>query len=319
MIRRVRYTLLHTYVFAKMLVPHWPWLIGLPLSMAVIVLLNKTAGAAIPTVDWVWLDIIGEGGLALFMVMWMLIVLATREPGFITYWLAFGFLCLCASSFQDMLDEIYVLPDTVSWDKWIESAPVGLASLVIGLILWYREQRQLKKYLNKRSGVLQNDLALHEDSLLPQWSALAKAVQDAPAHQPTLVVLRVAPEVRSQLPLTLQDQSKLRFLIAEMLLWNSPDASQVFQLTGEGYALLSAAPVSQEQINDVVLLLRSMRFRGKSHKQATLLEVKSRTLILENALSDSELRNNIQQVQADLASTADGIVNSQSIANVHVV
>jgi hypothetical protein len=111
----------------------------------------------------------------------------------------------------------------------------------------------------------------------------------------------------------------LRFLIAEMLLWNSPDASQVFQLTGEGYALLSAAPVSQKQINDVVLLLRSMRFRGKGHKQATLLEVKSRTLILENALSDSELRNNIQQVQADLASTADGIVNSQSIANVHVV
>lgn len=319
MYRYLNYFTIHILIFAKLLGRHWPWLLLLPLTMVGIVAANLASGSVIPKADWVWLDIIGEGGLALFMVVWMLIVLATREPGFISNWLAFGLLGLCASSFQDMLDEIVTLPSVVLWDKWIESAPIGLISLVIGLCLWYREQRQLSVFLEKRAQTLQNNFSLHQDSFLPQWSCLTKQIHESSQQEATLALLRITPENRNQLPLSASDLSKLRFLIAEILLWNVPDSIKAFHLTGEGYALLSPMPIAQEQINDVVLLLRAMRFRGQGHEQATMLEVTSQTLILENTLSDTALRQKVREVQSDLASLTDGIEGRQSITTVHVV
>lgn len=319
MYRYLHYFTIHTFLFCKLLGRHWPWLLLLPLTMMSIVSVNLLSGSVIPKAEWVWLDIIGEGGLALFMVVWMLIVLATREPGFITNWLAFGFLGLCASSFQDMLDEVIVLAPAVLWDKWIESAPIGLLALVVGLCLWFREQRQISAFLAKRATTLQNNFSLQQDSFLPQWSCLSKQVQDNSNQAATLVLLRIAPESRNQLPLAASDLSKLRFLIAEILLWNVPDTIKAFHLTGESYALLSPTPVSQEQINDVVLLLRGMRFCGQGHVQATLLEVTSQTVILESSVSDAELRQRVQTIQSELAHLSDGIDSRQSIATVHVV
>lgn len=317
--RFLHYAIIHSLIFLKLIGRHWPWLLMLPLTMVSIVSFNLFSGAVIPEPEWVWLDIIGEGGLALFMVIWMLIVLATREPGFITNWLAFGFLGLCASSFQDMMDEVVVLPPVILWDKWVESAPIGLISLVIGLCLWYREQRMLSVFLERRATTLQNNFSLHEDSFLPQWPCLAKQIHETSHPSATLVLLRIAPDSRNQLPLSAQDLSKLRFLIAEILLWNVPESIKAFHLTGEGYALLSPTPVAQEHINDVVLLLRAMRFRGKGHGQATLLDVRSQTLVLENSVSDAELRQKVSAVQASLANVVDDIACRQSITTVHVV
>lgn len=318
MIRHLHYVALNTHKFIKLVSLHWIWLMSIPVATSLVLLANSATGAFIPTSDWTWLDIVGEGGFALFSVFWMMIVLATRKKGLTTNWLAFGFLGMYVACLQDVMDEMFLIPTHIHWDSWVESFPIGLTALAIGLLFWYREQRQLDHYLGKRAAAFQNQPPLNEDSLLPSWAGLVKAIDQVPNRQSTLVLLRATPETTNQPPLSVSDTSKLRFLLAEMLLWNVPESIKVFHLTGESYALFSSTPIAQEQINGVVLLLRAMRFHGEKRVLASHLHVKACTVLIEGVLSERALRDKVQCVQKTLSDECDGIWSRHSVTDVQV-
>ncbi|CAD5106630.1 GGDEF domain-containing protein [Zestomonas carbonaria] len=102
--------------------------------------------------EWVWLDILGEGGSALLALVWIGLLLKSRPAGRVTNLLALGLGAVFFSWWIDCLDEFIRLPDSVHWDHWLESAPmpVGLVLLTLGIYHWHREQLAISAQMEKR-------------------------------------------------------------------------------------------------------------------------------------------------------------------------
>jgi hypothetical protein len=235
--------------------------------------------------DWSWIDIFGEGATALFLVVWLCIVLASRSKGATTNWLAFGMLGLFASCYQDVLDEFFKLHDGHYWDSLLESLPVGLLALTIGLFRWYREQTEVQKYLHKRARMFHNrSHKLHGETSLPQAPHLKKALISD--QEQLLVFLDVVPDVEkegAQSALPRNEYGKLRSIIADTILWNLPDDSGVFHIVGDQYAVLIKPTSLQQQVlaeahlhkmvQDLIMALRAIRYFSSSSQTAIEMSV----------------------------------------------
>ena len=117
-------------------------------------LLHLAAGDLKSLGDWVWLDILGEGGSALLALVWLGLVLKSRPAGRVTNFLALGLGLVFFSWWIDCLDEFIRMPDSIAWDHWLESAPmpVGLILLTLGIYHWHREQLAISAQMEKREG-----------------------------------------------------------------------------------------------------------------------------------------------------------------------
>lgn len=105
-----------------------------------------------------WLDVLGEGGSAIAVAVWMVLILGSRPAGRVTDWLTLGLGFLFLSMWQDNLDEFFRFPADQVWDKWLESAamPIGIALLTYGLFHWHREQLSINQQLRKRERVFRD-------------------------------------------------------------------------------------------------------------------------------------------------------------------
>ncbi len=116
------------------------------------IMLNLAMGdiKLMTTIDW--LDIFGEGGSTLLSLSWIVLILCSRPGGRVTNLLISGLTCILIASWQDFLDEIIYLPDSVLWPSWVESIPmpIGLILLSFGLYHWHKEQLAINGQLNKR-------------------------------------------------------------------------------------------------------------------------------------------------------------------------
>ncbi len=115
-------------------------------------LLHLAAGDLKAFAEWVWLDIVGEGGSTLLSLVWLGLILKSRPAGRVTNLLAIGLSCVFFSWWIDLLDEFIRLPDSITWDHWLESAPmpVGLLFLTYGMYHWHHEQLAISQQMEKR-------------------------------------------------------------------------------------------------------------------------------------------------------------------------
>ena len=160
---------------------HHRYKLGLLLLAAnLAVLLNLAFGTPKAFSEWHWLDIIGEGGTALFMLFWLGLVLKSRPTGRVTNYLAYGLCFMFFSWWMDVLDEFVRLPKHIGWDHWLESAPmpVGMVLLTIGLFHWHREQLAISQQMEKRERVFREHRLF--DKLTPLGGAdyLKRQVND---------------------------------------------------------------------------------------------------------------------------------------------
>lgn len=127
-------------------------LAGLLLAANLGLLLHLAAGDLKPASQWVWLDILGEGGSALLCLVWLGLVLKSRPAGRVTNFLALGLGLVFFSWWVDALDEFIQIPDAIGWDNWLESAPMplGLILLTFGLYHWHHEQLAISAQMEKR-------------------------------------------------------------------------------------------------------------------------------------------------------------------------
>ena len=142
-------------------------LAALLLAANAALLLHLGAGDLKPMSDWVWLDILGEGGSALLCLVWLGLVLKSRPAGRVTNFLALGLGLVFLSWWVDALDEFILLPDSISWDHWLESAPMplGLVLLTLGIYHWHREQLAISAQMEKRERLFREHLLF--DKLTP--------------------------------------------------------------------------------------------------------------------------------------------------------
>jgi diguanylate cyclase (GGDEF)-like protein len=99
-----------------------------------------------------WVDVIGEGGSACAVGLWVVFILGSRPQGRVTNLLTLGLGFMMLAFWQDALDEFIRLPSQVWWDQWFESAtmPLGILVLTYGMFHWYQEQLLVNHTLKKR-------------------------------------------------------------------------------------------------------------------------------------------------------------------------
>ena len=164
---------------------HHRWkLASLVLATHIGLLLNLAFGTPKAFSEWQWLDIVGEGGTALFMLFWLGLVLKSRPTGRVTNYLASGLCFMFFSWWLDVLDEFIRLPKHIGWDHWLESGPmpIGMILLTIGLFHWHREQQAINQHMEKRERVFREHRLF--DKLTPLGGAeyLKRQVSDCLAQ-----------------------------------------------------------------------------------------------------------------------------------------
>ncbi|PWR20919.1 GGDEF domain-containing protein [Zavarzinia compransoris] len=127
-------------------------LLALFLAANAVLLLLLGAGDVKAVGEWVWLDILAEGGAMLLSLTWILLMLKARPSGRVTNFLVLGLGGVFLSLWADVLDEFIRMPAQIHWDHWLESGPmpVGLLLLTIGIYHWHREQLLISAQMEKR-------------------------------------------------------------------------------------------------------------------------------------------------------------------------
>ena len=169
-------------------------LAALLLAANLALLLHLAAGDLKPMAEWVWLDILGEGGSALLALAWLVLILKSRPAGRVSSLLALGLGCVFFSWWVDALDELIRLPDSITWDSWLESAPmlIGLLLMTVGLYHWHHEQLAISAQLEKRERLFREHRLF--DKLTPLGAAeylrrqLQLSLQHAGQAQPLSLV-----------------------------------------------------------------------------------------------------------------------------------
>lgn len=142
--------------------------------------------------EWNWTDIGGEGGSALLVLVWIGLLLKSRPAGQVTTLLFYGLACLFFSLWMDSLDEFVQLPESIAWDKWLESGPmpVGFILMTLGIYHWHREQLAISGQMEKRERLFREHRLF--DKVTPLGGAdylrlqLQQALQEAHSEQQAL-------------------------------------------------------------------------------------------------------------------------------------
>lgn len=147
--------------------------------MALVLAAFGQVGGLKPPELWRWIDIVGEGGMALMLGVWLAQVRASRPAGVVTNWLCLGLAALLLGAWVDWMDEFWALPKSVLWDNWLESTltPLGVALLTWGLHLWRQEQLVLNAQLRQRERVFREHRSLDGVTQLGDASYMAQQVE----------------------------------------------------------------------------------------------------------------------------------------------
>lgn len=114
-----------------------------------------------------WMDVLGEGSSACFILAWLLMLLASRPGGRVTNFLAVGLACMFLSTWLDVLDEFIAFAPEMKLDNIMESAPVpiGMLLLTLGIYHWHKEQQAINGQMEKRERLFREHLLF--DTLTP--------------------------------------------------------------------------------------------------------------------------------------------------------
>lgn len=152
------------------------WLIASFACLYVLLLLNVSASPFKTFDSWDWVDIIGEGGAAILMFAWLLMVLACRPAGKVTNYFSGGLLALFIGTFQDASDEFLAISPAAFWHASLESAtlPLGMVLITIGLSHWRKEQISISERLQKRERFFREHEGIDPVTQLSEFSYLKK-------------------------------------------------------------------------------------------------------------------------------------------------
>ncbi|MFT4020726.1 MAG: diguanylate cyclase [Acinetobacter sp.] len=147
-----------------------------------------------PFEQWQWVDILGEGGSAVFIAIWLFLVIKSRPNGRITTYLFYGLSFTFFHMWMDTLDEFIRIPKDMVWDAWLESVPfpIGLGLVTMGIFYWHQEQLAITKQMQKRERIFRDHRLF--DALTPLADAnyfkqqLDLMIQQHQA-EPTIVIL----------------------------------------------------------------------------------------------------------------------------------
>ena len=258
-------------------------LAALLLAANAALLLHLGAGDLKPMSDWVWLDILGEGGSALLCLVWLGLVLKSRPAGRVTNFLAIGLGLVFLSWWVDALDEFILLPDAISWDHWLESAPMplGLVLLTLGIYHWHREQLAISAQMEKRERLFREHLLF--DKLTPLNTAdylrrqLQQSLAEARAEQQPLSLVILDLDDFSQINRLHGHAEGDRVLqaLTQLLLLNLRHRDLLCRLAGDRFVVLlpnTGAREAQQLAEELRLAVAHLAYKARAHGERLQLQ-----------------------------------------------
>ncbi|MDH1056113.1 GGDEF domain-containing protein [Aquipseudomonas alcaligenes] len=258
-------------------------LAALLLAANAALLLHLGAGDLKPMGDWVWLDILGEGGSALLCLVWLGLVLKSRPAGRVTNFLALGLGLVFLSWWVDALDEFILLPDSISWDHWLESAPMplGLVLLTLGIYHWHREQLAISAQMEKRERLFREHLLF--DKLTPLNTAdylrrqLQQSLAEARAEQQPLSLVILDLDDFSQINRLHGHAEGDRVLqaLTQLLLLNLRHRDLLCRLAGDRFVVLlpnTGAREAQLLAEELRLAVAHLAHKARAHGERLQLQ-----------------------------------------------
>lgn len=230
----------------SMLATHRFNLAGLLIAANTGLLLHLLGGEIKALAVWDWLDIAGEGGSAVLILVWIGLLLKSRPAGYVTNLLFLGLACLFFSLFMDTVDEFIALPQAVTWDGWLESGPmpIGFALLTMGIFHWHREQLAINEQMRNRERVFREHRQF--DKLTPLGDAnylraqLQSALVEASAERQPLSVIMLDMDAFSRVNrgYGYPEGDRVLQVLTQLLLLNLRQHDLLCRLAGDRFVVI---------------------------------------------------------------------------------
>ena len=235
-------------------------------------LLHLACGELKSISEWVWLDIVGEGGSALLALVWLGLVLKSRPAGRVTNYLALGLSGIFFSWWIDSLDEFIRLPDSIIWDHWLESGPmpVGMILLTLGIYHWHREQLAISAQMEKREKLFREHRLF--DKLTPLGGAdylkrqLTESLEESQRQQQPLSLLALDVDNFTAINQTFghAEGDAVLQALSHLLLLNLRRQDLLCRLAGDRFVVL--LPNTGESQARLLALELEQAVQGLAHK-----------------------------------------------------
>lgn len=192
--------------------------------------------------QWRWMDIAGEGGMALMAGIWLVQVRSSRPAGRVTSLLCLGLASVLLGQWVDVLDEFWALPKAVTWDNWLESTlvPAGVLLLTWGLHHWRHEQQALTAQLVKRERLFREHRSLDGITQLGDAGYMAAQIQIEQRLQQPAVLAMFSLEHFDAVARThgLAESDRLLQAASHLLLLNLRPADLLCRYAADRYCVL---------------------------------------------------------------------------------
>lgn len=276
------------------LAQHHRWILG----SCYLVVMQLTVNILQTTVKtWAqldWWDIAGEGGAALLVYAWFLMLVVSRPAGKVTNLFAAGFLLLFVGMFQDALDEVLVMKNQHALHNFLESLtlPVGMLLLTFGMYCWRNEQRVIAHQLKKREQIFRSHTSVdgvtqvHRTSYLKKYLALLD--RQAPSQKPhSLVLIDICNFSTINRKHGASEGDRLLLALVELLILNLREQDLICRYAGDRFAIL-LAETSSKGARDIAQDLLSVVAAFAFHtRNGTRCKIRGRAAIA--CTTDTEL------------------------------
>ena len=214
------------------------------LLMASVFFINLVKGDVKSLIEIDWLDVMGEGGSAFAMALWIVFIWGSRPLGRVTNLLSLGLGFMLLAFWQDALDEFIRVPSEQMWDQGVESIamPLGIVLLTYGLYHWHQEQISINKQLRKREQFYREHLSVDNltnlgrvDFLKNQLDRLLLNPISAPV---SLLIIDVANFNRINRLFGIKEGDRYLHDLSELLILNSRRQDLVCRYAGDRFAIV---------------------------------------------------------------------------------
>ncbi|GAB3050368.1 GGDEF domain-containing protein [Acinetobacter apis] len=275
-------------------------------------------GTPKPFAHWNWVDILGEGGVTIFVCIWLILILKSRPDGRVTAYIIYGLCFIFFHLWADTLDEFIRLPKSISWNNWLESVPfpIGIACLTLGIYYWHQEQIAISKHLLKRERHVRDHRLF--DALTPLADAnyfkiqLDDIIQKFPQQEHCVILLDMKQFAQINQHHGFKEGSLVLQYVSQVLTLNIKPNDLVCRLAGDRFVILLPntplyrAEHMQYQLSQVIEL---SHYYSESNSVRIPLAVSSACILVQQPTAKDVLKTLNQTLHR----------NKNNLAKAHVI
>lgn len=247
-----------------------------------------------------WLDVLGEGGSAIAVAVWMILILGSRPAGRVTDLLTLGLGLMFLAMWQDNLDEFIRVPQEQWWDHWLESVamPLGIGLLTYGLFHWHREQLSINQQLQKREALFREHRFIDGLTQLGRADYLKRQLHHQLMQNPqqplTLAMVEVADYRLLLRQIGHREADRLLREIAEIMLLNIRPQDVICRYSGERFAIVmpdTSIATAEVLLEEVAEAVRHFAFKAGTPATTRYQRLLIGSCCSETGLQADELLN----------------------------